>query len=206
MAHTATAVSADPDLLDQRVRLRDVTWADYERLLELRGDEPGLRMTFLEGDLEIMTPSTHHERLKKRWARLLEAYSEEVGVDLEGIGSWTIRMELQKRGLEPDECYFIGGHKPDALVPDLALEVAWTSGGIDKLQVYAGLGVPEVWIWKAGRIAMYALRAAHYQEIAGSELLPQLDPTLLTDLVNAETSQAEAIRTLRTRLRADRPG
>lgn len=201
MVHTATIQSVDPDHCDQRVRLHGVTWADYERLLELRGESSGVRMTYLEGALEIMTPSTYHERVKTRWARLLEAYSEEIGVDLEGIGSWTIRKELEQRGLEPDECYFIGGHKPEAEVPDVALEVVWTSGGLDKLAVYAGLGVPEVWMWKAGRITMFALCGDRYQELERSELLPQVDPALLVELVNAESSQAEAVRTLRARLR-----
>ena len=204
MAETARALSADPALLDQRIFLRGVTWDDYERLLVLRGDDPGLRMTCLEGELELMSPSKHHQRLKKRWARLLEAWSEEVGIDLEGIGSWTIRNQLQERGLEPDECYFVGGHKPAAATPDVALEVLWTSGGLDKLAVYAGLGVREVWFWKDGRISFHALRDGAYKEIARSELLSEFDPGLVGPLVNAASSQAEAVRALRAALRSSK--
>jgi Uma2 family endonuclease len=204
MVNATKPLAVDPRAVDQRVYLHGVSWADYERLVEMRGDDPGVRMTYLEGELEIMSPSTYHERLKTRWARLLEAWSEEVGIDLEGIGSWTIRSELKRRGLEPDECYFLGGHKPEAKAPDLALEVVWTSGGLDKLQVYAGLGVTEVWYWRDTRISFHALRGDRYEEIARSELLPALDPELIAGLLDADSSQAEAIRTLRAAVRATR--
>ncbi len=204
MAGPARLLSPDPDLVDQRVFLHGVSWEDYQRLLAVVGDAPGIRLTFLEGDLEIMTPSAPHERLMKRWSRLLETWSDEMGIELEGIGHWTIRNELTKRGLEPDECYFVGGYDPKAQMPDLALEVVWTSGGISKLAVYAGLGVREVWFWKAGRISFHALRGDRYEPIARSELLPQLDPGLLADLVNADSTQTEAVRALRAALRSTR--
>ncbi len=204
MAETARIRSADPDLVDHRVYLYDVSWEDYERFLAVRGDNHRPRMTYLDGVLEIMTTSSHHERLKTRWARLLEAWSEEMGIDLEGIGSWTIRNELKKKGVEPDECYFVGDNRPEAEMPDLALEVVWTSGGLDKLLVYAGLGVREVWMWMDDEITMHALRGSRYEQIARSELLPALDPVLITDLVNSDSSQAEAVRTLRASLRASR--
>jgi Uma2 family endonuclease len=80
MPTKAKAALADPSLIDQRVHLRGVSWSDYDRLLELRGDSPDLRLTYLDGDLEIMTPSDPHERQKKRLARLLEAWAEEAGI------------------------------------------------------------------------------------------------------------------------------
>lgn len=203
MADVATMRSPRPDLLDQRVHLRGVTWDDYERLLELRGDDPQVRMIYLHGELEIMTPSSVHERLKKRLARLLEAWSEETGVDLEGVGSWTLRNRLTERGLEPDECYFVGrgGEGEDA--PDFALEVVWTSGGIDKLTVYAGLGVREVWLWQDGRLSFHVLR---YEAAGRSELLPELDPDPIARLMNATISQAQAIRDLRGAARGNPSG
>lgn len=203
MADAALARSPQPQQLDQRVHLRGVTWEDYERLLELRGDDPTVRMTYLEGQLEIMTPSTYHERLKTRLARLLEAWSEETGVDLEGAGSWTLRDRLQERGLEPDECYFVGRTGEDENAPDFALEVVWTSGGIDKLRVYAGLGVREVWFWRDGRLSFHKLRNERYEPAERSELLPGFDPELIARLMIATTSQAQAVRELRTALRRD---
>ncbi len=202
MAKAAKVTPLDPGLVDQRVYFHGVTWDDYDRLVALRGESATPRLTFLKGELEIMTPSTHHEGVKTKWARLLEAWSEEAGIDLEGVGSWTIRNKRKKLGLEPDECYFVGGPKRGAAAPDIALEVIWTSGGIDKLAVYAGLGVPEVWMWKKGRITFHVLRGDAYEAAARSELLPQLDPGLIAALVDEESSQAEAVRSLRAAMRA----
>lgn len=84
-----------------------------------------------------MTPSRDRERLKKTLARLLEAYAEEAGIELEGYGSWTLKAQDQERGIEPDECYSIGSSQK----PDLALEVIWTTGGLDRLDIYRRLGI-----------------------------------------------------------------
>jgi Uma2 family endonuclease len=201
MAEAAVARSPNPDLLDQRVYLQRVTWDDYERLLELQGESPGLRLTYLDGQLEIMTPSDPHERLKKRLARLLEVWSEEAGIDFEGVGSTTYKDKLKKCGLEPDECYFVGRVGSEEEVPDLALEVVWTSGGIDKLEIYAGLGVREVWFWRDGRLFFHALRRDRYEAIPRSELLPAFDPDAITRLMVSRHSQAEAVREFRAALR-----
>lgn len=204
MAEPARVVAPAPELVDQRVFLSGVRWEDYERLLEVRGDDPGVRMTYLEGVLEIMSPSRSHERLKTRLARLLEAWSEEMDADLEGVGSWTIRQRLVERGLEPDESYFVGGFDEEAEAPHLAIEVVWTSGGIDKLTVYGGLGVREVWFFKDGRLSFHALREGGYHAVDRSELLPDLDPGLIGRLMEAESTQNEAVRELRAALRAGR--
>jgi len=182
-----------------------VTWQDYLRLLELRGDAGGVRMTYLDGELEIMTPSLSHEQLKKRLTRLLEAWSEEAGVDLEGAGSWTLRDEWKKRGLEPDECYFVGTRASEEERPDIAVEVVWTHGGIDKLAVYAGLGVQEVWWWQDGRLSFRALRSESYETIPRSELLPALDSELIDRLMVTEATQAQAVRDLRAAMRSRPP-
>jgi Uma2 family endonuclease len=203
MAKSAAVILPDPHLVDQRVHFHGASWDDYDRLVTLRGEKSSPRLSFLHGVLEIMTPSTCHAGVKKKWARLLEAWSEEAGIDLEGIGSWTIRDKLKQLGLEPDECYFVGGPRRDARVPDIALEVIWTSGGLDKLEIYAGLGVPEVWIWKKGRISFYLLRGDVYRSAARSELLPRFDPTRISALIDEASSQAEAVRSLRAAMRGE---
>jgi Uma2 family endonuclease len=190
-------VPVRPPDTDQRVMMHGVDWWQFETLLAVRGDRPGVRMTYLEGELELMSPSRSHENVKKYFARLLEAYAEEKGLVLEGYGSMTLRNPPGRRGIEPDECYALGASKDS---PDLAIEVVWTRGGIDKLEVYRGLGVREVWIWDEGKLSLHALRGDRYEAIARSELLPELDPALLVRLLACET-QSEAVRTLRTLLR-----
>ena len=73
-----------------------------------------------------------------------------------------LRKAPKASGLEPDECYIIG---PDqsAERPDLAIEIVWTSGGLDKLEICSRLGVPEVWIWQDGALVVHVLRGESYQ-------------------------------------------
>ena len=171
----------------------DMDWWQYEAMLAIRGDRAGLRLTYLEGQLEIMSPSRTHESIKTMLARLLEAYADAKGLVLEGYGSMTMRDAPAARGIEPDECYAIGSAKES---PDLAIEVIWTHGGLDKLEVYRKFGVREVWIWEGGRLRLHALRGERYQPIASSELLPELDMALLERCLGCET-QTEAVAMLR---------
>lgn len=192
----------DPKLVDQRVYLHRVSWEDYEALLRARGESSAVRITYLEGTVELMAPSRYHERDKKRLARLLEVWAEERGVELEGYGSWTVKSEEDERGAEADECYVVGPHDPDAIEhPDIAIEVVWTSGGIDKLEVWRLLGAREVWFWENGALSFHALRGDVYEEVPRSEILPELDPALLVEQMGAR-SQSDAIRGLRAALRS----
>jgi Uma2 family endonuclease len=185
--------------IDQRVRLHDISWSNYEQLLSARGDQCGVRVTYLEGELELMTPSLDHESLKTRLARLLEAYAEETRIELEGFGSWTLKSEIQARGIEADECYVIGPIAERPQIPDIAVEVVWTSGGIDKLEVYRGLGVPEVWIWQEGSLRFFLLEKGSYLTATRSRLLCDLDPALIARCMD-EASQTRAVRALRAAL------
>jgi len=182
---------------DQRVILDGIDWWQFESFLAIRGDRAGVRVTYLEGQLEIMSPSRSHEMLKKLIARLLEAYADEKGLVFEGYGSLTMRNAPKLRGIEPDECYAIGAAKES---PDLAVEVIWTHGGIDKLDVYRGLGVTEVWIWKKEELKAYELRGSAYAEIAQSIVIPGLTPSFIRQFLDCET-QTEAVRNLRATLR-----
>ncbi len=191
----------DATHVDHRVLLRGVSWEQYEALLTSRGDRGGNRMTYLRGALEIMSPSFEHEAIKTTWARLLETYAEERGIELVGCGSWTVRSQPDERGLEPDECYTIGVRA--VTVPDLALEVIWTSGLLDKMEVYRGLGVREVWIWRDERIEVNVLRATSYERTARSELLPELDLDAIARLLG-RADQTTAVREYRASLRRAR--
>jgi Uma2 family endonuclease len=179
----------DPADADQRIIMDGLDWWQFETMLAIRGDRSGIRFTYLEGQLEIMSPSRSHEAIKKLIARLLEAYAIEKGLVLEGYGSMTMRNPPARRGIEPDECYAIGSPKE---TPDLAIEVIWTRGGLDKLDVYRKLGVREVWIWQSEKLLPHALRGERYVGIDGSEVLPDLDLTLIERCLEHET-QTEAV-------------
>ena len=193
--------------LDQRILLRGLTWEDYERLLAIRGESAGIRITYVAGVVELMSPSTHHEWIKTLVARLLEAWADQQEIELNGYGSWTVKNKDQERGLEPDECYVIGPEKigsGNRERPDLAIEIVWTGGGIDKLGVYRGLAVPEVWFWQRGRFEVFVLRGDDYAAVPHSELLPGLDLALMARFVD-HPNQSQAVREYRQLLRAMRP-
>lgn len=186
---------------DHIVVLRGATWADYQRLLEIRGDHSAPRLTYLEGTLEIMSPSRSHEAIKSIIGCLVEVWCLEHGVEFGTYGSWTLENENENRGAEPDECYVFGdADAPER--PDLAIEVVWTSGGINKLEVYRKLGVREVWYWRRGRIQPYVLRGERYHEAPRSERLPDLDIDQLARFVD-RTPTSRAIREYRTALRGE---
>ncbi|MDJ0687871.1 MAG: Uma2 family endonuclease [Xenococcaceae cyanobacterium MO_188.B32] len=175
---------------EEKITLYGVSWEQYDTLVSMFMDRfPGLRMTFLEGTLEIMGTSSEHERLKKMIARLLEMYAVEKRITLNGYGNTTFRKEAKQRGLEPDECYCLGELRE---VPDIAIEIVITSGGIDKLSVYQGLGVTEVWFWQDNQFILYRLQEEKYHKIDRSEFLPDLDLTLLSQFVNYD-NQTEAV-------------
>lgn len=187
--------------VDQRVFLHGVSWEQLEQVLALRGECSVPRIAYLRGELELMSPSTGHENIKKKLARMLEAYAEELGIELEGIGSWTLKGEVEEAGAEPDECYSVG---PPGALPDIAIEVAWSRGGLDKLAIYRRLGVREVWFWRKGVIELHQLVDGQYRRIEQSVVLPAVDVALITSLLGRAT-QTEAVRSLRAELRRRAP-
>jgi Uma2 family endonuclease len=153
--------------------LNGVPWSVYVALRDALDDQSSLKMTYLKGTLELMSPSTLHEDAKTIIARLLETWAMERDLDLRGFGGATFRREAKERGLEPDECYCVGSDMLE--VPEIALEVVVTSGGINKLAVYQGLGVREVWFWKDERFELYTLGEQGFRPLDQSALIPQLD-------------------------------
>src|SRR5690348_13613088 len=95
-----------PDKAEKRVLIRGVSWELYEHMLREIGDSH-VRLAYDEGRLEIMSPSGLHENVKKILGRLAEGYGEEVGIVIEGFGSMTLNREDLRKGVEPDECYYI---------------------------------------------------------------------------------------------------
>ncbi|MEH2325253.1 MAG: Uma2 family endonuclease [Nostoc sp.] len=175
---------------DQILLMNGISWDIYETLLQGVPNNSHYRLKYLEGTLEIMSPSRRHQFNKKIIALLLEAYFLETGIDFYPLGSTTFRKQTAARGIEPDECYCFDSEKP---VLDLAIEVIVTSGGIDDLVIYQGLGVPEVWFWQNNQFSLYSLRGDKYESISKSEFLPNLDLNVLASFVISDEKPREII-------------
>ena len=157
-----------------------VAWQAYESFLSSLGNSSSYRVAYLCETLEIMSPSRNHELDKKAIARLLEAYLESKRIRFWGLGSTTLKSQDKQAGKEPDECYCIGTNKE---IPDLAIEVVYTSGGVNTLEIYQRLGVSEVWIWQNEQFTIYCLKNNTYIQQFSSELLPDLEIPLLAQHV-----------------------
>jgi Uma2 family endonuclease len=168
-------------LAEQRLVLYGISWQQYEILRQTLEEVSGTRMAYLDGTLEIMTPSPEHESAKATIGTLLDVYLIQKGIRFYKCGSPTIKNQDKVRGKEPDESYNLGTKKD---IPDLAIEVIVSSGSLDILAVYQGLGVPEVWLWKNNQLSIYHLRSQGYEQISKSELLPELDLALLVKYLN----------------------
>jgi Uma2 family endonuclease len=140
---------------EERQILGPVPWSQYEVLLADLGDASPYRVHFLEGVLEIVAPSRRHESGKTRIGTLLEIYFLETDTEYFPMGSTTLRNLNRQAGGEPDESYCIGS---DKAIPDLAIEIIVTSGGINRLELYRRLAVREVWFWQDNTLTIYRLR------------------------------------------------
>jgi Uma2 family endonuclease len=167
-----------------RVVLHDISWQTYEALLKDVEEQPGIRLTYDRGLLEIMTPLDPHESYKKLIGRFVEALTEELDIEIRSLGSRTCKREDLARGLEPDQCYYIQNERIVREVdqidlnqyppPDLVIEIDITNSSIDRLDLYAVLGVPEVWRYDGSSLTFYRLEGKKYRSCEKSLTFPIL--------------------------------
>jgi Uma2 family endonuclease len=168
---------------ERRVLLSNVSWSGFEELA--RSDRAGARFAYDHGYLEIIPLSLRHERIKKRIAMMIEAAARRMELPIVGAGSTMLKIEMKRRGVEPDESYYIGHagavHDVDELdlstnpPPDLAIEVDISSSSLDQLAIYADMAVPEVWIYDEKALRVRLLQPdGCYLEQSVSGLFPFL--------------------------------
>ena len=160
---------------EERLVYSGLGWKGYLALDKVLGDDcPGPRLYYLDGDVEIMSTSDEHERIKNWLAGFVDDFLLNLDMDAIRRGQATMRI-LKVVGAEPDDAWCIGAEKK---WPDIVLEIALTSGGLPKLEIYRRFRVPEVWMWRRGRIEIHVLRAgaagSGYELAASSPLLPGL--------------------------------
>ena len=192
----------------------NVSWEQYEDLLEDLADRPGVRVSYDQGRLQVMSPSAEHEEYKDSVACLARALSEELGVPLETHGSATWKRRALRKGVEPDACFYvanahrvIGRRKIDLEAdppPDIVVEIDVTNESLDKFSIYAALGVPEIWRYDGARVQMFELNADGYVGADGSRFFPGFSCSMLLEFLDLSKTrgQTEALKLFRPRIHA----
>jgi Uma2 family endonuclease len=161
---------------DQMYITTGVVWEQYAQIINNLVEQSHYRISYLQGTLAIMSPGRNHEIIKEYISGLLEVYFQQLEIDYYPLGSMTLKREPKQAGKEPDCCYCIATEKE---FPDLAIEVVFSSGGLDSLEIYKRLEIKEVWFWQDDRLKIYVLDNHEYQQSDRSLILPELNLKLL---------------------------
>ena len=177
----------------QHLILGGIRWATYQQLAADLGEQP-VRLAYDQGTLEIMTPSFEHERFNRLLADIAQALAFGKDLSIEPAGSTDFSREDIERGFQPDSCFYLGDNveaikgkkRLDVSLdppPDLVIEVDVTSRSLDKLPLYATIGVPEIWRFDMARITIYRLEGDTYQEAPVSHIFEGVSTTDLFNFV-----------------------
>ncbi len=201
---------------EQRIMLRNVSWETYERLLADHTDSSSPRFTYDRGALEIMSPSPEPERVNRSIAMFVEVLAETMNLDWDNLGSTTFKREDLERGFEPDSCFYIqnaelikGKDRIDLNIdppPDLIIEIDITGESLNKLPIYAQLGIPEVWRYDGKRLIMLALKGDEYIECERSFAFPYLAASVISAFIEESKSLKRAawLRSIREWARSNK--
>lgn len=196
---------------ESRTLFESVRWETFIELSEQRrGSVP--RMVYDEGVLEMMSPRRQHENISSLIGRLIETYSEVLQIEIQTVASTTFKRKDLQKAFEADESYYITHAeqiRPKEEVdlnsdppPDLVIEVEITSSAIEKLKLFAAMGVPEVWRHDGEHLSMYRLKAGAYEPIPSSYELPGLNASTIDTYVRRrfEVGETQLIRQFRESL------
>ena len=195
---------------ERRLAFHNVNWQTYQDIVKALGDRP-VRINFDGNRLEIVMPLELHEFARAMFDQFVRILVMELGLNIKTMGSTTLSRQDLTRGAEPDNAYYIQnqplvkGRNVDLSKdppPDLVVEVDITHTDINKLELYASLGVPELWRYDGQVWRIYTLKDGRYQEIENSPTFPRVPKSWLYEfLVAAREDEITAIRDLQRRVR-----
>jgi Uma2 family endonuclease len=179
---------------DSLITLRHIPWEEYEELLvQLGEDRNGLRISYDEGTLQVMTLSPEHEKYVRFFETLMTTIRLRLRLNILSFGSSTMKKRLRSKGTEPDACFYIQtasviGNRMQLDFatdppPDVAVEVDMHHGSISKFPIYAALGVPEIWHFDGQQLTIHHLAQESYVVTETSRALPLLTSRILTDFL-----------------------
>jgi Uma2 family endonuclease len=192
---------------EQRVIFGNRSWQAYEQILSALGDHRLARLTYDKGTLEITMPSEEHEYLRAMLELFIRILVEELDLKMKTMGSTTLNYPNLQRGAEPDNAYYIhnqpqvAGKTVDLALdppPDLVIEIDIAHTDIDKLSLYADMGVPEFWRHNGQILRIYQLQDQQYAECETSLIFPNIPKSRLYEFLEAAClDEVQASRALR---------
>ncbi len=198
-------------------RADNVSWESYERLLTALSPSAAVRVFYDQGRMEIMSPTSSHEKPVKIIARLIAVISDHFDIDIESLGSTTLRLQITAKGAEPDDSFYVQHAAqvigkadlklPAAPPPDLIIESDLTSSSLDRFAIYAGLGVPEIWRVANWHVGIWLLKDGAYEEAETSGAFPFLERQTLNEFLVRGLNEGErkVARALREWLKSQGP-
>jgi len=189
------------NIAEQRTVLHNISWETFEALLAETGEDRGSRFAYDCGTLEIMTPLFEHENPKSNFGNFIIALAEELEIEVRSAGSTTLKRRIAKRGIEPDNCYYIQnelairGRETLNLetdpAPDLAIEIDITSSSVNKLGIYSALGIAELWRYNGQDLKFYQLREGQYVESEFSIAFPIVSVSDISRFIQQSKTMGE---------------
>ncbi|HEU4388833.1 MAG TPA: Uma2 family endonuclease [Blastocatellia bacterium] len=195
------------DLIDRlppgaTLRVPAVPWDEYEALLAELADRSNVRVTYDRGTLEIMSPLPEHEEYGDLIQDLTRVLAEELGIKLETRGSATFKRSRDKKGVEPDESFYvqnadriIGKRKIDLNVdppPDIVVEIDITNESRSKFPLYASLAVPEIWLYDSIQAHIYQLQGSEYVKATVSRFFTLITPEVLARFIEQAAAEGQS--------------
>lgn len=186
------------------VTIPNVSWEEFESILQELGEKRSARVAYSNGTLEIMVPLPEHERPKDLISDIVKTLLKRTGRRYEPFGSTTFKRE-NTAGVEPDACFYIQNYQrminrrrlePNDPPPDLAIETDVTSK--TTLDAYYAIAVPELWIYDSGKLTIYLLRDGKYVKSITSPSFPNIP---LTEIIPAIVERAWQVGSVQALLR-----
>ncbi|NJL62107.1 MAG: Uma2 family endonuclease [Methylacidiphilales bacterium] len=186
---------------EQRTVLHNISWETFEAILRETGEDRGSRFAYEDGTLEIMTPLFEHENPKCNFGNLIVALAEELGIELKSAGSTTLKKSKSKKGIEPDNCYYIQNELEVRskktldlevdIPPDLAIEIDITNSSVNKFNIYSALAVPELWLYDGKELQFYQLVEMQYLKCNYSIAFPIVSVNDISHFIEQSKTMGE---------------
>ena len=192
--------------------LQKLSWSTFKALMVDVGDNRAWRFVYDKGVLELRMPLTEHEVPKRMLEGFIEAIADELNIEIMSVGALTLEREDLSRAIEPDSCFYIQNEAlvrgksislPEDPPPDIAIESDYTNSSVKKFDIYAALGVPELWRYSQQTLQVYQLVEGKYQQSESSLAFPILPLAEIPGLIEQSQTvgQRTAVRLFKQRIR-----